>query len=88
MWFPAAWVRRLAEANQPRADCAPDSIAELCILFVRGSLIGWCLHNQSYDVVDRVRSSLPALYRGFLENPPNYELLTSILAVSEKITFF
>lgn len=66
-----ACVRRLAEANQLRADCAPDSIAELCILFVRGSLIDWCLHNQSYDVVDRVRSSLPVLYRGFLENPPN-----------------
>ena len=68
-YYRAAYdcVQRLAEEGQLRPECHPHKIAELCISFVRGCLIDWCLHNQSYDIVEHVRNVLPILFRGFLQ---------------------
>ena len=62
-----ACVHRLAASGRLYPQCPPERIAELCILFVRGCLVDWCLHEHSYDVVERVRFCLPILYRGFLK---------------------
>ena len=62
-------VHRLAASGRLYPQCPPERIAELCILFVRGCLVDWCLHEHSYDVVERVRFCLPILYRGFLKEP-------------------
>ena len=58
-------VQRLADAGQLLPDCQPHTIANLCIIFIRGHLIDWCLHDQAYDVVNQVRSVLPIFIRGF-----------------------
>ena len=64
-----ACVHRLAASGRLYPQCPPERIAELCILFVRGCLVDWCLHEHSYDVVERVRFCLPILYHGFLKEP-------------------
>jgi AcrR family transcriptional regulator len=61
-------IQRLADAGQLCPDCHPRDLANLCIIFVRGHLIDWCLHNQTYDVVTQVRSVLPIFLRGFIIN--------------------
>ena len=64
--FTCHCVQRLAEAGMLRPEYTPQKIAELCICFVRGCLIDWTLHKQSYNIVDHVRTVLPILFRGFL----------------------
>jgi len=49
----------------------PEQAAELCILTTRGTLIDWCLHGQSYDVIQKIRTIIPVLLRGLLEDPGN-----------------
>ena len=63
-------LERLAEAGLLYPDCRPRDLTNLCITFVRGCLIDWCLHNQSYDIVTCVRSTLPIFLRGFIRNCP------------------
>lgn len=58
-------VQRLADAGRFCPDCQPRTIANLCITFVRGCLLDWCLHEQSYDIVSHTRSVLPIFIRGF-----------------------
>lgn len=58
-------VQRLADAGQLRPDCHPRSIANYCVIFIRGCLVDWCLHDQSYDIVSHVRSMLPIFIRSF-----------------------
>ena len=66
--YTAECVQRLADADLLRPDCAPHKIADLCICFVRGLLIDWALHDHDYDIIERVRTMLPILYRGFLKD--------------------
>lgn len=58
-------VQRLSDAGRLRPDCHLREITNLCISFVRGCLIDWCLHDQSYDIVSHARSFLPIFMRGF-----------------------
>jgi len=62
-------VQRLSDAGQLYPDCEPRNIADLCITFVRGCLLDWCLHDQSYDIVAHTRSVLPIFVRGFCKIP-------------------
>ena len=64
--FTLDCVQRLAANGMLRPEYAPQKIADLCISFIRGCLIDWTLHRQSYDIVEHVRSVLPILLRGFL----------------------
>lgn len=76
-YFQAVYncVQSLADAGQLSPDCSPRYAADLCILFVRGSLIDWCLHSQSYDIVARMRAVLPIFLRSFAVNHPQSSLL-------------
>ena len=65
-----AYVQRLADAGQLRPEYQPQQIAELCISFIRGCLIDWCLHDQNYDVIAHTRRVLPILIRGFIQESP------------------
>lgn len=62
-------IHRLAQEGLLRPDCAPAKAAELCITFIRGCLVDWCLHEQRYNVVEHTRSVLPILLRGLLQDP-------------------
>ncbi|MEG2287483.1 MAG: TetR/AcrR family transcriptional regulator [Ruthenibacterium sp.] len=59
-----ACVGRAAAANLFTVKLSDPEIAELCIQFVRGCIVDWCLHGQSYDVLEHVRTSLAVLLRG------------------------
>ena len=61
-------VQRLFEAGMLRPEYSPHRISELCVCFIRGCLIDWVLHDQSYDITERVRSALPILLHGFLRD--------------------
>lgn len=63
--------QELAQSGQLRPELHPEQAAELCILTTRGTLIDWCLHGQSYDVIDKIRTIIPVLLRGLLQNPGN-----------------
>lgn len=60
-------IQRLNDAGLLRQDCQPRETADLCITFIRGCLIDWCLHEQSYDIVTHVRSILPIFFRSFTQ---------------------
>ena len=61
-------VQRLYESGMLRPEYSAHKISELCICFVRGCLIDWVLHDQSYDITEHVRSTLPILLYGFLRD--------------------
>lgn len=63
--------QQLAQSGQLRPEIHPEQAAELCILTTRGTLIDWCLHGQSYDVIQKIRTIIPVLLRGLLEDPGN-----------------
>lgn len=58
-------VQRLFDAGRLCPDCHPREITNLCVSFVRGCLVDWCLHDQSYDIVSHARAYLPIFMRGF-----------------------
>jgi len=62
-----ACTQQLSDNGQLRPGMSPQKTADLCISFVRGCLIDWCLHGQNYDVVDHVRHLLPVLFYGFIQ---------------------
>lgn len=69
-YYRAAYIcsRQLADSGLLRPEYSPADIAELCISFVRGCLVDWCLHGQSYDIVNRTRQLLPILFHGFIQD--------------------
>jgi AcrR family transcriptional regulator len=54
-------VRQAKDAHLFAAVYTPEYITELLIKYVRGSIIDWCLHDYSYDVVKRTEEELDIL---------------------------
>ena len=69
-YYRAAYAcsQQLADSGLLRPGYSPANIAELCISFIRGCLMDWCLHGQSYDIVNHVRHLLPILFHGFIQD--------------------
>jgi len=59
-------AHRISDAGLLRPGCSPTMLAESAVIFVRGYLLDWCLHQQSYDLVSKVRTVLPVFLRSFL----------------------
>lgn len=59
-------LQRLQDAQLLLPDCRPRELTNYCITFMRGCLIDWCLHGQSYDIVSHVSLVLPIFLRGFI----------------------
>ena len=67
-YYRAAYdcAHRIADTGLLRPDCSPAILAESSIIFIRGYLLDWCLHQQKYDVVARVRGILPVFLRSYV----------------------
>ena len=68
-YYQAAYrcLQRLSDEGLLYEDCPPDRTAELCINFVRGCLLEWSFHDNSYDIVSYMRNVLPIFLRSCLK---------------------
>ena len=67
-YYRAAYdcAHRISDAGLLRPGYSPTMLAESSVIFIRGYLLDWCLHQQSYDIVSKVRTVLPIFLHSFL----------------------